>query len=156
MAKTEYPSAPALLNYQRQYQEAADHLSATRPGLTEATYYLYFHAVESLLKAYLRAHGKEMRGHNIKKLHAAAQQLGLKVPRDKSGTFSLQNVVALLQNGNEDFRYFNRRGRSKPGMAWTKDIVGELIAEVKTAVESSGAARKPEPIKLDIVWSEPR
>ncbi len=145
----------ALLNYARQYYDGAEIIFASKPDLTSVLYFLYFHAIESLLKAYLKAHGKELRGHEISKLCSEAQQLGLKIERDKSGRHDLHNVAALLESGNTDaaFRYFTWESRNQPDLSWTRDVVGELLNAVTPVVESTWDKTKSGvPVKLDITW----
>jgi hypothetical protein len=149
------PSAMALFNFARQYYDGAEIIFVSNPDLTTVLYFLYFHVVESLLKAYLKAHGKERRGHKISKLLSEAQQLGLKIERDKSGKHDLHNVAGLLQSGNTDaaFRYFTCEPRSMPDLAWTRGVVGELLDAVTPVVESTcDRARSSVPVKLDITW----
>ena len=153
--QTTYPGAMALLNYARQYYEGAEIIFASKPGLTSVLYFLYFHTVESLLKAYLKAHGKERWGHDISKLLGEAQQLGLKIERDRSGRHDLHNVVALLETGNAEaaFRYFTLEPRNLPDLAWTRDVVGELMIAVTPIVESTfDKTKSGGPVKLDITW----
>jgi hypothetical protein len=59
--KTDYPSAMALLAVARQYLEGAEIIFANKRRLIYPLYFLYFQTVESLLKAYLKTHGKERR-----------------------------------------------------------------------------------------------
>lgn len=149
------PEAMAFLNYARQYHEAAEIVFANKPGLESVIYFLYLHTVESLLKAYLKAQGKLQRGHDVSKLCGEAQQLGLKIDRDKSGAHDLHNVAALLERGNTDaaFRYFTLESRSRPDLLWTRQVVGELMSAVATLVEStSDKSKSGVPVKMDIVW----
>ena len=53
------PEAMPLWNYARQYYDGAETIFASKPGLINVLYSWYFHTVESLLKAYLKAHGKK-------------------------------------------------------------------------------------------------
>jgi len=85
-----------LSNYARQYYDGAETIFASKPGLINVLYSLYFHTVESLLKAYLKAHVKERWGPVISELCDEAQQLGLEIEGDKSARRDLHNVVALL------------------------------------------------------------
>jgi hypothetical protein len=48
-----------------------------------------------LLKAYLKAHGKERWCYEISELRDEARQLGLEIERDKLARRDLHNVVAL-------------------------------------------------------------
>ena len=149
-----YPGAMALLNYARQYYDGAEIIFASKAVLTDVIYFLYFHTVESLLKAYLKAHGKERWGHEISELCSEAQQLGLKIERHKTGRHDLHNVAALLESGNTDaaFRYFTWESRSMPDLAWTREVVRELLSAVAPEVESTWDNTKSGvPVKLDIV-----
>lgn len=80
--------------------------------------------------------------------------MGLKIERDKSGWNGLQNVVSLLASGNTNmgFRYFTWEGKSRPDLAWTRDIVAELISAVTPFVESTvDKSLDGVPVKLDLV-----
>jgi hypothetical protein len=106
----------------------------------------------------LKAHGKERWGHGIKEFSHEAQQLGLQIERDKSGSRDLDNVVALLESGNTDmaFRYFTWESRSKPDLAWTRNVAGELMTAVSVFVESThDKGKSGVPVKLDIVFGPP-
>jgi HEPN domain-containing protein len=146
----------AFLNYASQYHEAAELVFAGKPDLIPVIYFLYFHTVESLLKAYLKAHGIEPpKTHEIGEFYLEARQLGLKIDRDKSGSLDLHNVVALLQAGNEDeaFRYSTLDTRSKPDMEWTRKVVSELMSAVKPVVESkSDKSKAGVPVKFDLTF----
>jgi hypothetical protein len=147
--------AMALLNFARQYYEGAEIIFASNPRLTNVLYFLYFHTVESLLKAYLKAHGRNARGHNVSELCAQAQQLGLRIEHDESGKHNLHNVVALLKTGNKDeaFRYFTRESRSRPDLDWTRDVVTELMRAVTLLVESAfDKSKSGAPVKFDVTW----
>ena len=142
--KTDYPSAMALLAVARQYLEGAEIIFANKRRLIYPLYFLYFQTVESLLKAYLKTHGKERRGHKLSRLCGEAHNLGLKIERDKLRGHHLQNVAALLESGNIDaaFRYPTRKSRTKPDLAWTRDIVEELLSAVTPVVESTSDKTK--------------
>lgn len=147
--------AMALLNYARQYHEAAEIVWDSKPDLTRVLNFLYFHTVELLLKSYLRAHGRKSWGHEISKLYAEAQQLGLKIQHDALG---LHNIVSLLETGNEDmaFRYFTLKSGSEPDLAWTRRVVTELVQVVTRFVESTSDKRASgKPVKMTITWSMP-
>lgn len=78
-------TAVGLYHYGHSYHEAARALSkatfrATHPDAPLT--YLYFHAIELFLKAYLRAHGHSVANlektfrHNIKRMRERATELG--------------------------------------------------------------------------------
>jgi hypothetical protein len=149
-----FPDAMAWLNYARQFYKGAEIIYSSKPQLTEVVYALYFHAVESLLKAYLKANGIERWGHDLGGICIEAQNLGLQIDRDKSGGHDLRNVSALLgsDKGDAGFRYFTWESRSKPDLAWTRDVVAELLNAVAPAVESTWDKTKSGvPVKMDIV-----
>ncbi len=145
--------AMALLNYARQYYEAAEIVFASKPHLTGVIYFLYFHSVELLLKSYLRAHGRKARQrHGISTLYGEARELGLKIGHDD---LELQNVVALLEVGNADmaFRYFTLKSRNRPDLKWTRDVVGQLMTVVAGFVESKcDKSKLGVPVRMDIIW----
>jgi hypothetical protein len=129
--QTTYPGAMALLNYARQYYGGAEVIFASKPDLTGVLYFLYFQTVESLLKAYLKAHGNERWGHGISKLCAEAQQLGLKIERDKSGTLDLPNVVVLLEKRETPMRvsllYVGIQKQTRLGLPVKLDIIVRVL-----------------------------
>jgi HEPN domain len=148
-----YPGAGAFLNYGRQFYEGAEIIHANKAQSTPVLYSMYFHAVECLLKAYLTAHGIERWGHNLSELCAEAQQLGLQIDRDKAGGHDLHNVAALLgaDKGDAGFRYFTWESRSMPELAWTREVVADLLRAVASFVESTtDKARAGVPVKFDI------
>jgi HEPN domain-containing protein len=141
-------SAMAILNYARQYHEAAEELFHSKPRLTPVLNELYFHVTELLLKAYLRAHGGKPWGHEIGELYKECRGLGLKISSDDR--FGLGNIITLLESGNEDmaFRYFSLKSGTEPELTWTREVVGQLMEVVAAFVESkkdtaaSGVAAK--------------
>jgi hypothetical protein len=144
-----------FLTYARQYHEAAEIVFVSKPSLTSVLYSLYFHTVELLLKAYLQAHGRESWGHEISNLYDEARQLGLTIEQDRSGSHNLHNVVALLEAGNAEmaFRYHTKDSRSIPDLAWTREVVSELMSAVTPSVESKWDKSKSGiPVKFDLTW----
>jgi hypothetical protein len=112
-------SARAYLGFARRYFNAAEIISAdrSRKELHDPIYFLYFHTTELLLKAFLRKKGLAIRkGHKITAFYDKCRSLGLVVPT--GDRFGLQNIVSLLEKGNEDdgFRYFNANGTSLPAL----------------------------------------
>ena len=84
----------------------------------------------------------------------------MQIDRDKSGRHDLRNVVALLgsDKGDAGFRYFTWESRSKPDLAWARDVVAELMSAVTPVVESTwDKAKSGVPVKMDIVceWMIP-
>jgi hypothetical protein len=144
--------AMALLNYAREYHEAAEIVFASKSGLTRVINFLYFHTVELLLKSYLQAHGAKAKGHKISGLYREARQFGLKIEHDELG---LHNIVTLLEAGNKDmaFRYFTFKSGSEPDLTWTRDVVGQLMKVVAAFVEStSDKSKSGVPVKMTLTW----
>jgi two-component system, chemotaxis family, response regulator Rcp1 len=133
----------AYLNFARQYFLAADELAGSKSLVEYARYHLYFHATELLLKAYLRAQGKDPWGHELSELLKECSDSGLVI--DSEDKYGLRKIVSLLESGDEDmrFRYFTLKSGSLPDMVWTHEVVGQLVKAVTTAVEPDGDSTKP-------------
>lgn len=97
-------------------------------------YFCYSHAIELVLKAFLRLHNPEVEfGHNLTKLYAECVSEGLVIgPKDDR---EIGTVVAFLDAGNEDagFRYLFGRG-PLPDLTRTREVVGRLIEVVEPHV----------------------
>jgi HEPN domain len=122
----------ALLNFARQYFKAAEAAFEKDPSLRQPLNYLYFHTVELLLKAFLRANGEEPeRNHEIVELLREAIVLGLVPP---AGT---QSIVSLLTTGNTDhaFRYGTSKSTTEADLSWTREVVGRLLEVVGAFVD---------------------
>src|SRR5580658_19030 len=135
----------AYLNFARQFFLAADELAGSKSRVEFARYYLYFHATELLLKAYLRAQGKDPWGHELSELLKECSDLGLVI--DSEDKYGLRKIVSLLESGDENMglRYFTLKSGSLPDMVWTHEVVGQLVKAVTTAVEPDGDSTKPGP-----------
>ena len=72
-------SAAAMLKYACQYHEAVEGLSDGKAHLSRPINALYFHTVELALKVYLRAHGRDPWGHEIRNIYNECRALGLKI-----------------------------------------------------------------------------
>ena len=98
--------AEAFLNTAQQYHLAATTLLSLHEQVASPLYFLYTHALELALKAYLRSHvlptplGQP--GHALQALFEQCQRKGLQVHSD------LRGVIDLLESENElhGFRYF--------------------------------------------------
>ncbi len=125
--KRTFAEPKAYLNFARQYYQAAEELAGSKSRVTDARYFLYFHATELLLKSYLRAHRRQPWNHELSKLLQECSDLGLRI--DSEDKYGLQNIVSLLESGNEDmgFRYFTLKSELIPEMGWTREVVGQLM-----------------------------
>lgn len=125
-------TAESFLNYARQYFEAAVTLLDSKSNLNRPINFLFFHATELALKAYLRAHGRTpRRDHDIETFYNECRELGLKIGSDDR--FGLQNIVSLLASGNEDmgFRYFSLESGSEAELTWTRPRQRQLAFAVE-------------------------
>jgi hypothetical protein len=168
MAKPKAPPASdehaiSFFGFARHYQKAANLLYESDKTLTTPIYFLYLHAIELALKAFLRAHdtpivedGKR-KHHQITELYEECRSLGLSIgPDDK---FDLRNVVALLQGANEEqgLRYFNRQGTGIPELSWTHDAVEKLLQAVEPTVMKKAETDGIVPgvaVKADLIFSK--
>jgi HEPN domain-containing protein len=150
-----HPTPGAFLNYARQYHQAAEELFDSKSHLTDVKYFLYFHATELFLKAYLRAHGGEPWGHEIGELYKDCRDLGLKITSDDR--FGLQNIVSLLESGNEEmgFRYFSLKSGPIPDLNWTREVVGQLRQAVTAFVEPNAVTTPGPPVKAIFTIGKP-
>ena len=150
--------AMAFLTFARQYHSAAEHLFDLRSTLSHPVHFLYFHAVELALKAYLRSFNVPIeKSHNLTELYEECRRHGLVIgPADR---FEIANIVSLLESGNkyQGFRYFTLASRTLPELSWTREVVQELMRAVEERLEiyekqnpTSTAA-----VKFDITFGKP-
>ena len=126
-------------------------------------YFLYAHAIELGLKAFLRAAnvpiaGGKRKHHQITELYEECRAVGLKIGPDDA--FDLRNVIVLLEGANEEqgLRYFKQKGSSIPELSWTHDTVEKLLQAIEHSVK-----KKAEPdgivpgriVKLDFTFGKP-
>ncbi len=154
--KKTFAAPGAYLNFARQYYQAAEELAGSKSRVEDARYFLYFHATELLLKAYLRAQGKEPEwSHELSKLLKECSALGLKI--DSEDKYGLHNIVSLLESGNEEmgFRYFTLKSASIPEMGWTREVVGQLMQAVTAVVDPTGDSTPGVAVKLVAMIGKP-
>ncbi len=135
--------AKAFLGFGQQYYAAANTVLEHSPLLWYPLYFLYFHAAEMLLKAFLRANdlpilGTERKSHKLTELYEECRSLGLVVHSANQDRFLVKNIVSLLESGNEyqGFRYWSGGGSSMPELGWTREVVGQLLQAVESFVEA--------------------
>ena len=74
------PTPYAFMNFGSWYYEAANQLLETKSDLLFPIQFLYFHLVESTLKAFLRSHKRPIRKtHQLTRLYAECGALGLAI-----------------------------------------------------------------------------
>jgi hypothetical protein len=157
----------ALLNGARSYLRAADLVFRAKASdavslqticLEDPIYFLYFHAVELLLKAFVRSHGKPVRmNHRLSSHFEECRTLGL--PLGSRDMTRIGEVVKLLEAGNIDqgHRYFTLRSRRLPDLAWTQELIQQLMDVVlKDVTTRCGSPDAPGPaVKFDLVFGKP-
>jgi hypothetical protein len=106
-----------LFNFAHSYWRSAAVLQTFKVKAThphDPIWFLYCHAVELFLKAFLRAHGasvKELRnkyGHNIFRLAEAAEKAGLHFDDED------REVTTLMDQMGTTLRYIRKGGFSRP------------------------------------------
>jgi len=124
-----------------EFLEAADEVFASENRNTAykwlyPTFFLYAHAAELALKAFWRAHNLDIeRDHHLVNLYEKSLDMGLIIgPRDQT---QIGNVVRLLDsaNRNQGLRYFLQPPVRLPDLAWTREVVRDLMQAVKPHVE---------------------
>jgi hypothetical protein len=159
----------AFVNMANEYYVAANalfELSERRPKkvnrqseFSDPMYFLYFHTIELALKAYLLSQDVPIagtyrrRGHPVLKLYEECRELGLIVGPDDH--FDIRNIVDLLGNEFQSFRYFSIQSRELPALAWTRKAVAALLDVVAACVEQRfPGSNIPGPaVKADIIFS---
>ena len=157
-------SAMAFFNMAREYRHAASQLLDLNKGcsFSNPINFLYFHALELTLKAFLRSFDRPIVGtgrksHKLSQLYEECQSLGLKIgSNDRVG---IANIVSLLEAGNEEqgFRYFNLKSGPVPHLSWTREVVEGLMHAVEPRVgvlDKQGSAPAP-PAKMTIIYGKP-
>ena len=117
------------------YLQAAEQITADQ-GTQEPKYFLYSHAIELALKAYLLVSGHSERecvklGHDIAGALRAAQAHGLTLSELHSGI-----VESLSREHNRpfSFRYFNKLGWAAPGFERVSECCKAVIGQVQGAI----------------------
>ena len=143
--------AMRFFNMATNYQLAANELVAIsdadkkkRTALRDPTYYLYFHALESGLKAFLLLNDAMPDGarHDLMDLYRKAVAVGL----DREG--HALTVVSAMDDANKDhaLRYFTVHSTGAPELGWTKQVAHALMESIRSAIEAvDPAAFEPGP-----------
>jgi hypothetical protein len=142
-----------LFNYARSYRGSAEHLNASRLEVTHAeapVTFLFYHAIELYLKAFLRLHGKtveELRkalGHKVADLAGAAAKHGLSLDDEDAeviGTMADADVVIRS-------RYIVTGVLSRPTEEALSRTCKSLDAKVSAALALGGVPVRPDtPVK---------
>jgi|ERR1035438_4117445 HEPN domain-containing protein len=159
MQKTSQYHAMAYFQRASEFLDGADELftSESRRALPRwyPTYFLYAHAAELALKAFLRAHNPDVEyGHELTVLYEKCHDIGLVTGQNDQT--QIGNVVRLLDSANKDqgLRYFLDTN-SIPDLTWTREVVTQLLQTVKPHVEKAekdNPSNLGKPTKLMFTW----
>lgn len=163
MQKTSQHHAAAYFRTAGEFLAGADELltSKNRKSLSDRwypTYFLYAHAAELALKAFLRAHKPEVEyGHELTVLYEKCRDIGLVI--GSNDQTQIGNVVRLLDSANKDqgLRYFIDTN-SIADLTWTGEVVTQLLEAVKPHVEEAendNPSNSGKPTKLVFIWGKP-
>ena len=109
-------------------------------------YFLYAHAIEFALKAYLRSKALpveaiEAHEHRLSPLMNACHDRGLREP-DHIGKIG-SAAIAALELGDTDARYVRTGFKRRPDLAALRLFAEWLLAETKQHCVPHGAVRRP-------------
>jgi hypothetical protein len=141
-------TALGLFNYARSYRGSADHLLLAKLKLTHPhapLTFLYYHAIELFLKAYLRSQDHSVDqlkqvGHRINKLAAKAQSCGLILDDEDKEVLSL---VAEADNVIRS-RYIETGAFTRPEEEALSRTCAALDASVAAAFVKKGINVRPD------------
>ncbi len=145
------------------YRSAGDTLLQvlTSPGntlhLLDPIYFLYHHATELALKAFLLSHSLDVPrgkpGHDIGALFDRCRTNGLLGAADENS--ELRTFVYLLGEGDRWYRYRYAgagNGRFIPDFAWVREAVGQLFEAVEPHVLAWAKNAPPGPAKFRLAF----
>jgi hypothetical protein len=162
-AKDEH--AASFFGFAGRYQKAANLLYASDRTLTDQINFLYSHAIELALKAFLRAHNLPIvvaqgarKHHRLAELYEECRSLGLKIGADDAT--NIRNIMCLLDGANKEqgLRYFSVNSATTPELSWTRDGVERLMRVVEPIVNTSAQADGIVPgraVKLNMTFGKP-
>jgi hypothetical protein len=162
-AKPVVEIAPSsFLSRAREFQAVSEKVFDGQNSLNMPLYFLYLHTLELTFKAFLRYHNvptadlkdKKRGGHRITLLFENCKQFGLVItPWDQT---NIANVVNLLEraNKNEGLRYFNPELSGMPSLAWTREVVQELLQIVGGLIEPTPMSPGPA-TRLVFIFGKP-
>ena len=139
--------AVSFFGFAGRYQKAADLLYASDGTLTDQINFLYSHAIELALKAFLRAHNLPIVGvqgarkhHRLTELYEECRSLGLKIGADDAT--NVRNIMCLLDGANKEqgLRYFSMKSTTALELSWTRDGVERLMRVVEPIVNARAQA----------------
>jgi len=142
-SKTDETTAEAFLNTAQQYHSAARALLPLREQVESPLYFLFAHAIELALKAYLRSCGlstpRGQQGHALLDLLEACHRNGLRVGVDLPGVIRLLE----LEHGRHGFRYFIFEGIGRPSIDHLREVVDDLMRVIGEEVAKRPSTTPP-------------
>jgi hypothetical protein len=151
----------SFLSLEREFYATAERAFDLGDSFNKPLYFLYFHTLELAFKAFLRSHNvptrelKDKKGHELTELYEACCKLGLVI--GTSDPVQIGNIVKMLKGANEyqGLRYFNPDLSALPSLAWTREVVLELIQIVELRLQAASMAAFLPASKLVIIWDKP-
>jgi len=129
-------TATGLWMYADTYRRAAKHLAETTElRFSAPIYFLYSHAIELVLKAYLRAHGATLDdlrrfGHRLpgllRRVHSRGLDLGASAEK-ASGLIAMLD----LYNQNHEFRYIVIGYKTLPELKEVEEVTAGLLGATR-------------------------
>ena len=126
----------------REFYYAANKLCCDEDEFIDATYYLYCHAIELVLKSLLIFHGFDEKGlrkigHNLKSAWEKAREVQNEIPiklKDHEKTTNAVEMINPYYEGKE-FEYFQGGSKRFPETKVMCDITKELLLVVGEGIK---------------------
>jgi hypothetical protein len=132
----ERTTATGLWMYAGTYRQAAKHLAeATDLRFSAPIYFLYSHAIELVLKAYLRAHGATLldlksAGHRLPALLRRAYWRGLDLGTSAEKVSALMAMLDVY-NQDHEFRYIVIGYKTLPALEEVDEVAMNLLGATR-------------------------
>jgi hypothetical protein len=152
-------TALGLFNYARSYRASADHLMLAKLNVTHPhapLTFLYYHAIELFLKAYLRSQDHSVDqlkqvGHSINKLAARVQSCGLVLDDEDKEVLSLMSEADNVIRS----RYIETGAFTRPEEEALSRTCVALDASVAAALIKKGINVRPDAAAVTSSVSKP-
>lgn len=133
----ERTTATGLWTYGDSYLKAARHVARIKLQHSAPVYFLYVHAIELALKAYLRAQGATLEdlksiGHSLPELLKRARQKGLHDSNAPTATTQILKTLDVY-NRTHEFRYIVTGFKTLPTVAALDVAAAGLLKATRTA-----------------------
>lgn len=144
--------AGALLTYAEQYHHAATLLFPVRQQVEAPLYFMYAHAIELALKAYLRTRNVTTNvNHSLSKLKELCEANGMQAGQH------LRNVIELLESehAKQGYRYFLAKSTVRPSPDYVRDVVDALVPTVAAQVRQQPTTDVDQTIVAKFIVGKP-